>query len=234
MKVSVVYPLLTAGIELKYSVRSLLLHGKNIGQIFIIGDKPKFFDAAKFVHIPFRDGKHTPYENVWRKLETIARDDRITETLLWMNDDFYIQQPFNAAEIPNYSRSMNLATLPVLNKPIEQLSSYKKVLKRTRDALVKRGMTAFHFGTHQPVNFEKEKMLATIAEFAPEIPSGISFRCCYHNMHASKRTIKATVVIKNVDRPPRKWAFASKATADLAVLETGLKRLYPKRSQLEV
>jgi hypothetical protein len=181
--VDVVYPLYRAGPEIRYSVRGLLLHAKNIGRIFIIGDRPKFFDGTKFTHIPFKDVNNRPYENVWRKLETIARDERISEKLLWMNDDFYITQPFDATAVPNYCRSMDLFEMPILDRPLANLSPYKKTLKRTRDALAKHRMAGTHFGTHQPVNFEKQKILATVAEFEEDISNGISFRCCYQNMH---------------------------------------------------
>lgn len=233
--VDVVYPLLQAGVELKFSVRSLLANGSNVGKIFIIGDRPAFFNASKYIHIPFQDAKNTPYANVWRKLETIALDDRISEKLLWMNDDFYIQQKFDAAAVPNYSRSMDLAKMKILDKDINVLSPYKKVLKRTRDVLKARGMTTYHFGTHQPVNFERAKILATVNEFRSEMAQGVSFRCCYQNMHhATDRVIRSTVVVKHVDRAPRKWAFASKATADLTTLAAGLSRLFPRKSALEV
>lgn len=233
--VTVVYPLLKGDIELRYSIRSLLRYGSNVGQIVIIGDRPKFIDYDKVLHIPFTDRKGKPYENVWNKLKAIAEDDRISSRILWMNDDIYIQKPFNAAAIPNYCRSMDLAKMRVLNADIATLSSYKRVLKRTRDALKKRGMTTFHFGTHQPTNFEKEKILATYREFEKEIPSGLSFRCCYHNMHRSVRTVKSTVVVKAIgSTPPAKWAFASRGTANLAILEKGLKGLFPKRSELEI
>lgn len=234
MSVSVVYPLLQAGIELKYSVRSLLLHGRNVGDIFVIGDLPPFFHESKFVHIPFHDKTGRAYENVWGKLEAIARDERITERLLWMNDDFYIRRDFDATAVPNYSRSLDLAHMPKLHKEDAVLSPYKQVLKRTHDALVRRGMSTFHFGTHQPVNYEKRKMLETIEEFRSEIPSKLSFRCCYMNMHQEKRTPQSTVVVKHVDAgPPNRWAFASRATADLSVLERGLAKLFPHRSELE-
>jgi hypothetical protein len=231
--VDVVYPLYRAGPEIRYSVRGLLLHAKNIGRIFIIGDRPKFFDGTKFTHIPFKDVNNRPYENVWRKLETIARDERISEKLLWMNDDFYITQPFDASAVPNYCRSMDLFEMPILDRPFANLSPYKKTLKRTRDALAKHRMAGRHFGTHQPVNFERQKILATVAEFEEDISNGISFRCCYQNMHKAAQTVRSTVVVKHVDRVPNKWAFASKATADLALLERGLSQLYPEKSMLE-
>jgi hypothetical protein len=232
-QVDAVYPLYRAGLEIRYSVRGLLLHATNIGRIFIIGDRPKFFEGTKFTHIPFKDVNNRPYENVWRKLETVARDERISEKLLWMNDDFYITQPFDATAVPNYCRAMDLFEMTVLDKPLANLSPYKKTLKRTRDALAKHGMPGTHFGTHQPVNFEKQKILATVAEFEEDISNGISFRCCYQNMHKAPQTVRSTVVVKHVDRVPNKWAFASKGTADMAVLERGLSRLYPEKSMLE-
>lgn len=236
MNVSVVYPVLQAGIELKYSVRSVLMHGSNVGRIYVIGDKPGYLNDELFEHIPFADKRGKPYENVWRKLKAAAEDERISSRILWMNDDIYITRAFDAAAVPNYCRSLDLATMPTLKRDLQSLSSYKKVLKNTLDALKKRGMSTHHFGTHQPVNFEKEKILATWKEFEADVPLGISFRCCYHNMHGSERTIKSTAVVSTLDglRPPAKWAFASKGNANLIALEQGLQTLYPHRSALEV
>jgi hypothetical protein len=208
--VDVVYPLYRAGPEIRYSVRGLLLHAKNIGRIFIIGDRPKFFDGTKFTHIPFKDVNNRPYENVWRKLETIARDERISEKLLWMNDDFYITQPFDASAVPNYCRSMDLFEMPILDRPLANLSPYKKTLKRTRDALAKHGM--------------RERISARISRSILKSrrswrPSRIRrghFKRDLVSLLLSKhaqgepQTVRSTVVVKHVDRVPNKWAFASK------------------------
>lgn len=230
-----VYPLgggsKISNLEIVLSLRSLARHAANLGNIYVIGEQPARLNwGGRLIHLPFTE-THGRYANVWEKVLAAAKDPRISERFLWMNDDFYCLENFDAGAVPYFCRTNKLSSS-------EARSSYQQTLRKTRDALVKRGLSTYHFGTHQPINFEKAKIRQLFKEFEDEIyaPRGLSLRTCYGNYFQVERTVKTTKLIKG-DHPPTLrglFAVSSHATATPANLRRHIKRLYPGPSEFEL
>jgi hypothetical protein len=223
--------------ELKYALRSLAKYGRNLGKVFIIGEKPEIMNwSERLVHVPFVE-RHGAYINVWEKLFFASQDDRISERFLFTNDDIYVMKPFDAGDVPYYCRPRELSQMPFANMVFAEIPrTYQKMMRRTLEALNRRKMTCYHFGTHQPVNFEKSKVAETFAEFATELYSnkGLSFRCCYGNQHQVERIVNPTVVLKKiVDRKFTKFAVASHEVLEKSALIDWLEGLFPMKSEFE-
>jgi hypothetical protein len=89
-------------LELLFSLRSLKKHMGDMGKVFIVGEKPTWLKGV--VHIPCLD----PYEKHWQnalfKIKKACADERISETFLLMNDDFFMNKYFLGSEYPFYTR----------------------------------------------------------------------------------------------------------------------------------
>jgi len=149
-KTDIVFPLGSGSklnnLELRFSLRSVMKHGLNVGRVFIVGEKPHFLNwGDRLIHIPFAESCGR-YANIWEKAKAVAEDERISEKIVWFNDDMYVLQDFDAGAIPFFSRARQID----LTK--SGTSSYQKTFRMTAAALKQRGCTLYHYGTHQPCN----------------------------------------------------------------------------------
>lgn len=246
MQIDAIYPLGTGSKlhneEIRYSIRSLMANAQNLGKIYIIGEKPKFLEfGERLIHIPYKE-IHGPYRNTWEKLRVAAEDDRISEKFVWMNDDFYIVKKFDASNIPYYTRGGTLLSMRSGTRFLKDLQiadihqSYHRCLKNTLTALLKRKLPTFAFATHQPVNFEKKKVLALYREFRHELqpPYGLSFRCCYGNFYRLPYVVRPTYIVKQRWQiPPGRLAFATHKDVDPNLFRRKLAVMFPNRSIFE-
>lgn len=234
-----VYPLKRGGSnwhdnEIRFSLRSLKKHARNIGRIFVIGHKPDFLEFDdRLIHIPFEDDA-TPYLNAYRKIRAVCEDDRVSDRFVWMNDDFYLLARFNPDDWLYFHKG-DMETLRYIR--LDNKTMYRKVVRRTYEALKAREMPTIHYGGHWPFIYEKEKFLAM--DF-PELDQGdgLLVRCVYGNYYrlpasrmrdrVTKRTGKyLTEVIK--DRP----VFATYSKVNWPELEKSLTKLYPTATEWE-
>lgn len=80
--------------ELIYTLRSFEKFFSGVGQVFVVGDKPKW--AGHYIHIPYPD--HYPQvifrdRNMVNKLLVACADERVPETFLYAHDDQAITAP---------------------------------------------------------------------------------------------------------------------------------------------
>lgn len=81
------------GVELRYSIRSMIKHFKPLSGVLLIGDKPEWFTGD---HIPFADIPGEKERSM--QLKVLQAPD---EHFLYSNDDFLAQQDFDIS-LPNY------------------------------------------------------------------------------------------------------------------------------------
>ena len=100
--------------ELVYSLRSLvnLPHDK----VYLVGGCPLEINKERVTHIPTRQ-TNDKYKNTTTSIEVAARDPRISEDFILMNDDFFILQPIKDPE-----KELNLCRGPIN----EVLAEYTK------------------------------------------------------------------------------------------------------------
>lgn len=230
--------------EIRFSLRSLFMHGDNIGKVYIIGEAPKIFEwGERLIHIPYEDAPRRPYRNVWGKLRAIAGDERISERFIFLNDDFYLLRAFDASNVPNFTQGVDLANRKVGTQTLETIlmaditRPYDRVLKNTLNALRRLSLPTRIYATHQPVNFERSKIPAVCDTFAQELrlPYGLSFRCCYGNYYRLPHVTRPTRIIRQEFTPPNgPLAFASHDQVHEEVFMQGIRRLYPTPTPFEV
>lgn len=153
--------------ELKYSLRSIERYGKNVGRIFIAGNKPDFLNN-NVIHIPCEDIGEAKHTRILNKVITAMNSGLLPDHFLISSDDhFYIKETdFN--ELPVYYKNDVIKG--------SDKNKYRKSLAETKQFLEENNLTTFqtnpHCNTHWDVNiynkykelFEKGKTLEHGAE----------------------------------------------------------------------
>lgn len=139
-------------IELKYSLRSLEMHARNIGNVFLIGEKPKFLNYEFVQHIHVRDN-NLPERNIKNKIIAACELPQLSERFLFVNDDHFLLKEIDAANYPYYFKK-NMSLLQGWQvRP--RTDEYAQSLKNTHDVLSERGLPGKHFDIHYPIVYNK-------------------------------------------------------------------------------
>jgi hypothetical protein len=164
--------------EIRFSLRSVCKNLQNVGKIFIVGEMPGFLQHC--VHVPCADIFDPAINadgNMTHKLLTVCRLADLSDDFLFMNDDFIINQPIAAHEIP-WMHKEDMATRP----PQYWTSQfYRFRLKRTFDELKKRGMKTMQYDYHAPMLMNKHHFISVMEQFDYAKDIGYTFRSLYGN-----------------------------------------------------
>jgi len=178
-KVDVIYPVGTGSTwdnnELKYSLRSLEKHGKDVRNVYIIGEKPEFI-SDEVTFIPFKDEHSYAVINVNEKILHVLNNWEVTDDFVYMNDDFFLLKDVNLGQYPYYYKR-NL-------KPEEEKSRYGKSLVFTYYYLIFQQKKYKNFELHLPIVFNRDKYMAMEKEWdvCRKMPLGLQLRSIYCNM----------------------------------------------------
>lgn len=158
--------------ELRYSLRALEKHCKDIDEVWIVGNKPHFLnDKVKYLWVA-DSGEW--WQNAFYKTMAAIKAG-ISKQFLLMNDDFYMLEDFCAAKYPYYNKGEIMDV--VQNK-------YQEVIINTKRVLKSLGKPSLHFGVHCPMRIDGEKYMQ-LAKFFEGKNEGVpvSARCLYGNLY---------------------------------------------------
>jgi hypothetical protein len=100
----IVYPLgkgsLYNNFELRMSLRSLEKHLANMGEVWIIGEKPEWLQNVHHIHK--HDINTVPDRNMMEKLKVACETPEISEEFLMVHDDHYLLADFDANTFPYF------------------------------------------------------------------------------------------------------------------------------------
>lgn len=159
--------------ELRYSLRSLEKHCKDVDKVWIVGNKPAFLRNVEYIWI---EDKYKWHTNACLKTKA-AIDAGISQEFLLMNDDFFMTADFEAKNYPYFHKG---------DMTDAKDNEYKKVIANTKQYLESIGKPIKHYGVHCPmrINAENYKSLEKYY-FEP-----MSIRCLYGNLFAEGRQTK--------------------------------------------
>ena len=147
---------------LRHSLRSLVNLPEH-GQLWIVGHKPSWVYGAG--HIP--GNRHaTKPRNVWDNIRLACTDDRLTDRIILMNDDFYIMRP--TPHIPNWYRG------PLTDHiaSISRRSDWCRSLISALDWLNAHGHTNPHsYELHKPIILDRARMAEVMNLAANQTPT---------------------------------------------------------------
>lgn len=119
--------------ELRYSLRSLARYGENIGNVYIVGECPRWVNKKVVKHIPYKDEYDRKCKNIWSKvLYAIDHCDISNEFLLSADDIFHVK-PIDLDHYPYYHKNGDKVSVPtsLRNSPIGN------IVQETMDLLQK-------------------------------------------------------------------------------------------------
>jgi hypothetical protein len=156
--------------ELKYSIRSLVKHFPN-PDIVVVGGKPDWYIGE---HISVQQNK-TKHQNVINSLYSICSSEKINETFVLMNDDFFITR--DISEIPVFHGGL-LKDKVLFYQENADTSNYTKILIDTQFILQKQKIeNPLDYAIHVPMTMEKKKLLKILKPMT-------SFRILYGNLYS--------------------------------------------------
>lgn len=166
--------------EIKYSLRSAERYFPH-GKVFIIGLKPKWL--TNVIHIPFADKCNVKTGNGVAKIMRAARDNRISESFVLMNDDFFFLKPHN--NLPAYYKG---TCRELIESHRTKAGYYYETLTATEELLLAKGIeNPKDFTVHFPAVFERSKLLQ-IKELIGKDIERYSIRTLYGNLMGVEAT----------------------------------------------
>jgi len=147
--------------ELRMSLRSLEKHLSNMGNVWIIGEKPDWIQNMNHIHK--HDINTVPDRNMMEKLKLACETPEISEDFLMVHDDHYLLADFDADTLPYYY-SEDLTQY--VTRRFDQ--GYGQRAKNSLQYLTEKKLPTLYFDIHYPIRYNKKKFLEVI----PTMPWG--------------------------------------------------------------
>lgn len=178
--------------ELRFSLRSVHKHLANVGRVFVIGEKPRFDHYVRepeayehgalngnksLLHVPFPDLHPNKERSIYEKILHACSLNMIKSPFLFMNDDHFLLQDFDA----NYFPSFHKADLSVAAQALPEHSLYRKTYERTRQTLVDRGLPTQNFDTHCPILYDADLFRHAMPQYEWNHPLAYTIKSLYAN-----------------------------------------------------
>lgn len=149
--ISIVYPIGNGSRwqnnELRYSLRSIQRHLSGVKDIWVVGDRPKWYKGN---HIPHTNRAASPNHNIKDKVLKACQSE-ISDPFLFMMDDIFFLSDFTAPQMPYYH---NGTIQEYLDK--RGIDPYSKQARNTLNILNYQGLPTLHYDIHTPILYEKE------------------------------------------------------------------------------
>lgn len=185
---NVFYPLKTEGskhrdFELRMSLRSIEKHLSNVDQVFIATEiLPDWIDNVTQVHV--KDQKnHVPDRNIAEKTAQCPSED-----FLFMNDDHFLLQPYDAETFPYYHAGS-------LDEYCRRrgLDGYGRRANNTLKHLKANNLPTLHFDCHYPIRYNLTKFKQHVMSLDWTKKDGYIIKSLY----ANAERIEGIQVIEN-------------------------------------
>ena len=218
--------------EIKYSLRSLEMYGKNIKDVYICGNKPHFVNnKIKWVEaydIGYASANH------WHKVRKFFRQTNVNK-VLYMMDDVFFTKDSDLEHYPYYQRGE-------LEIPPKNASTYQICLGNTRKVLQGMHKPIKNFEVHCPIIYERDKFLALTDKFnalRKQYPNFVGVRSLYANNYNIEGVFSEDVKLGGkhmANKEERMYRLDCFSIAD-EVIKMGMDKIleekYPKKSRFE-
>lgn len=180
--------------ELRFSLRSVHKHLANVGQVFVVGDKPRFdhwvkdfpaFHAAHLDptraqvlhHVPYSDRHANKERNIYEKVLYACSMQMISSPFLFMNDDHFLLADFDADTFPDFHK----ADLSSAASQLPAYHLYRQTLERTRETLVDLGLPTVNFDSHCPIRYDAARFARVMPQYDWSHPRAFAVKSLYAN-----------------------------------------------------
>lgn len=218
--------------EIRFSLRSVEKNVKDLGNVFVVGEKPEWLQNV--VHIPCTDSFGIKWRNAYKKIGLVCENPALASEFLLMNDDFFILKPIVGSEYPYYyscvlTQAGSIAKARFITTP-EQVASHVSF----------RGKSVRNFSVHRPIRYNKEKFLAM-----PKLDltmTGFSVRSFYANyynvpgINCKDTNISPNMIISQIEKMTAERTDISifSDTARRPVFQNWIRQQFPTPSRFEI
>lgn len=178
----------TQDVELRYALRSVEKYLKGYGDIFIIGQAPRWIKNVTVIPATDNDKIYYKERNIFNKIMLACQDSRVSEDFLFLNDDHFLLSEFEAGEFPKYYQGLLIDELVRKTEFI-----YRNTLINTIEAL--KFKERWFFDVHCPIVYNKQKF-QTLDEYDWGKKYGYCIKSLYGNNPDKKSTIRHTTDLK--------------------------------------
>lgn len=175
-------------LDLRYTLRGMEKYLKNYGDIYIIGEKPKWIKNV--IHIPFADNpkKERKEFNIYSKILHYCYLKGSPRSFLFTNDDHIHLNEIDALTYPYYTRG-DIEPAMKANK-----SNYRATLNHTRKHLRKLGLPELHCDVHCPIIYNSEEFIKTFEGVNWNVDWGYGIKSIYSVVN--KKTLEPFIDCK--------------------------------------
>jgi hypothetical protein len=168
--------------EIRYSLRSMQKHLKNIGRVFIVGDDPGIF--KDMIYVPCENKwRHNGARNIYDKIMTACRHPDLSQNFGCCSDDYFLLKDFDLETLPYFhcgTLSQTIQKLCIKYSNGEP-NAFRIHCVNTFNALIERKLPEQNFNIHFPIVYNKEKYIEIMSAFDWEIPRGYISKSTYTN-----------------------------------------------------
>ncbi|NQU87033.1 MAG: hypothetical protein HQ541_14855 [Mariniphaga sp.] len=190
--------------EIRFSLRSIeknLLYFRNV---YIVGSLPTFL--TNVIHVPAKDifdPNVNTDGNIITKVLEACKQEGLSKKFLFINDDHLVLKPIEARKIPPYHKG-NMVEFP---DRYWKLNYWRKRLQLTKEILLEKKHTTFHFDCHTPVVFDKKVFPIIFKRFNYKENIGYTMKSIYGNvvfrtgklLSGQKKTIFRNYSLKQIN-----------------------------------
>jgi hypothetical protein len=157
--------------ELRYSLRSLEENAPE-GNVWVVGGKPGWY-IGNYIYVPQTGVK---YQNARSNLKQVCFNDKISNDIVLMNDDFFIVKPVDSIEM--YHGGL-LEDKVDAYEAMYPRGTYTRLLTITFNNLLSKKISEpLDYELHVPMRMEKDKLIAAFREKTS------AWRSIYGNMYS--------------------------------------------------
>ncbi len=194
-------------------------------RIWVVGEKPDWY-VGNFIHVP---QNKTKFNNVLESLRVVVSSDKIGNSFVLMNDDFFILKPIDSFKTYHGGKLINKIEKYDNLMPS---ASYVHMLKSTFDRLKKFGISdPLDYELHVPMPMNKKRLSRSLTQ-------GVLWRSMYGNLNkvGGKRIDDVKVYISGVFKNNLSYnindydRFLSTDDNSFIVFKDQLERMFPNPS----
>lgn len=191
--------------ELKYALRSLDANVSGVGEVWLLGGKPRW--AVGVNHVPHQQ-TGTKYQNVRRMLRHACLDPAVSDPFIWSNDDVFFLLPQRMSTLKMLHGGDACQYLLRMQARVGN-SQYVRGGCKTIQKLEIRGIAnPLAWSLHTPIIIHKAAMLQAI-ELVGDTSTPYHLRTLYGNLAKLRGTQHTDVKIIGQALPHRNWMYVS-------------------------
>jgi hypothetical protein len=162
--------------EIRYSLRSIEKHLKNVRNIYIVGNLPKFLQDVQ--HIPMEDPHRNKEINIYHKVLRACQEESISDRFLFFNDDHFLNKDYDADTFPDFYKGYIGV---MLRRAKKAPKGYKQIVQRTYSTLRALNLKDKYFDIHTPILYDKKLFLEKMTMYDWTHALGFVVKSMYGN-----------------------------------------------------